>query len=92
MGTNLNASEAPMVLAPVSGATLFGLEVERRMGLRQKGNIPTGCAEIDKMVLLGGGLERGCVVGISAEEIDFGVLVSSLVSPSVVPGLSRSVG
>ncbi|KAI3327013.1 hypothetical protein HD806DRAFT_379933 [Xylariaceae sp. AK1471] len=75
MDTKSNASETPLLLAPVSGATLFGLEVERRKGLHQKGNIPTGCDEIDDTVLLGGGLERGCVVGVSAEEVDFGVLL-----------------
>lgn len=36
----------------------------------------TGCAEVDREVLLGGGFERGSVVGVSAEDVDFGVLVS----------------
>jgi len=61
---------------PVSGATLFSLEVERRHNLSQRGTMSTGCAEIDNAVLLSGGFERGCVVGVSAEEADFGLLVS----------------
>jgi hypothetical protein len=66
----------PLGLEPVSGATLFSLEVERRYDLSQRGTISTDCAEIDNAVLLNGGFERGCVVGISSEEVDFGLLVS----------------
>lgn len=64
------------LVAPVSGDVLFDLEVKRRNELGRKGNVSTGCSEVDDMVLMDGGLERGCVVGVSAEEMDFGILVS----------------
>lgn len=62
---------------PTSGATLFDLETARRRGLRHRGALKTGAAEIDEDVLLGG-FERGQVVGVSAEEGELGVLVSCL--------------
>ncbi len=65
-------------LTPVLGATLFKQEIERRKKLHGRGVMPTGCSEIDDALLLGGGFERGCVIGVSAEEVDFGVLVSFL--------------
>ncbi|KAI1125761.1 hypothetical protein F5Y10DRAFT_267748 [Nemania abortiva] len=70
----MNRGSGAPAVAPVSGATLFAREIERRKGLRQRGTLPTGCSEIDDVLLLGGGFERGCVVGVSAEEVDFGVL------------------
>ncbi|KAI2467846.1 hypothetical protein F4781DRAFT_400390 [Annulohypoxylon bovei var. microspora] len=68
-----DSSHFPL-LEPVSGATLFELETARRGGLRHRGDLKTGSAEIDEKVLLGG-FERGQVVGVSAEEAEFGVLV-----------------
>ncbi len=62
-------------LEPVRGDTLFALEVERKRRLRSRGNVLTGCPELDEYVLLGG-LQRGCVVGISAEQEEMGLLVS----------------
>ncbi|GAP93010.1 putative protein involved in assembly of cytochrome oxidase [Rosellinia necatrix] len=62
-------------LAPVSGAALFRRETERRQRLRRRGALPVGCPEVDDALLLGGGFERGCVVGVSAEGADFGVLL-----------------
>ncbi|KAI3340870.1 hypothetical protein F4824DRAFT_356022 [Ustulina deusta] len=62
-------------LTPVLGATLFKQEIERRKKLHGRGVMPTGCSEIDDALLLGGGFERGCVIGVSAEEVDFGVLL-----------------
>ncbi|KAI1823673.1 hypothetical protein F4861DRAFT_509353 [Xylaria intraflava] len=62
-------------LTPESGATLFRLEAERRKGVYRRGTIPTGCSEIDDMLLSEGGFERGCVVGISVEAVDLGVLL-----------------
>lgn len=62
-------------LQPVSGATLFEQETRRRDALAKRGRCLTGCSELDDQVLLGG-FERGCVVGISAEEDDVGLLVS----------------
>ncbi|XXH02787.1 hypothetical protein Hte_009173 [Hypoxylon texense] len=68
-------ASSPFPLAePVSGATLYELEVTRREKLRRRGRIRTGCVEIDETVLLGG-FERGSVVGVSAEDGDFGLLV-----------------
>ncbi|KAI0397721.1 hypothetical protein F5Y17DRAFT_322021 [Xylariaceae sp. FL0594] len=63
-------------LVPVSGATLYSLEVERRRNTCRRRVVSTGCAEIDNAVLLSGGFERGCVVGVSAEEVDFGLLLN----------------
>lgn len=63
------------LLEPISGATLYELESARRETLRRRGRVRTGCAEVDDAVLLGG-LERGSVVGVSAEDIEFGLLVS----------------
>lgn len=56
-------------IEPVSGATLFEEETRRRDALARRGRCLTGCRELDDQVLLGG-FERGCVVGISAEEED----------------------
>ncbi|KAI1806937.1 hypothetical protein F4811DRAFT_85682 [Daldinia bambusicola] len=73
---NANAdSRAFPLLEPMSGATLYELESKRREGLKRRGRVmKTGCAEMDDAVLLGG-LERGCVVGVSAEDVEFGLLV-----------------
>ncbi|KAI0862950.1 hypothetical protein F4860DRAFT_471065 [Xylaria cubensis] len=68
-------SETAQGLAPLSCATLFYQEIERRERLHRSGVIPTGCSEIDDVLLLGGGFESGCVVGVSAEEVDFGLLL-----------------
>ncbi|KAI0837949.1 hypothetical protein F5Y06DRAFT_58077 [Hypoxylon sp. FL0890] len=62
------------LLEPVSGATLFELESARREKVKQRGRLRTGCDEIDDKALLGG-FERGEVVGVSAEEGEFGLLV-----------------
>ncbi|RYP75194.1 hypothetical protein DL771_002519 [Monosporascus sp. 5C6A] len=71
-------------LHPVSGAALYDLEVSRRQRRRLgRGNgngngkaaLATGCAEVDDRVLLAGGFERGVVAGVSAAEVDFGVLL-----------------
>lgn len=55
-------------LDPVSGAVLFEQEARRRDLHNSCGRLlTTGCRELDTEVLCGG-FERGCVVGISAEE------------------------
>ncbi|KAI0805509.1 hypothetical protein GGR55DRAFT_280087 [Xylaria sp. FL0064] len=69
------SEETARGLVPILGTTLFRRETERRKKLHERGVIPTGCSEIDDALLLGGGFERGCVVGISAEEVDFGILL-----------------
>lgn len=63
-------------LEPVSGVILFEQETQRRDALARRGKCLTGCRELDEQVLLGG-FERGCVVGVSAEEEDVGLLVST---------------
>ncbi|KAI0544711.1 hypothetical protein F4679DRAFT_513900 [Xylaria curta] len=70
-----SSSETALGLVPLSGATLFYHEIERRKRLHRSGVIPTGCSEIDDALLLSGGFESGCVVGVSAEEVDFGLLL-----------------
>ncbi|OTA61435.1 hypothetical protein K449DRAFT_434502 [Hypoxylon sp. EC38] len=62
------------LLEPASGATLFELEAARRERLKLRGRLKVGCDEIDGKALLGG-FERGEVVGVSAEEAEFGLLV-----------------
>lgn len=59
-------------LEPISAAVLADRGVVRRDGVKSLGKCRTGCADLDNYMLLGG-LERGCVVGISAEEEDIGV-------------------
>lgn len=68
-----NASH--ITLEPVPATVVAGNETRRREDNQQLGNCRSGCAEVDNHVLLGG-LERGSVVGVSAEKEDFGVTVS----------------
>lgn len=70
----LSQASSHSPLDPVSGATLFEQERRRRDGLKERGNCLTGCRELDHEVLLGG-FERGCVVGLSAEEEEVGLLI-----------------
>ncbi|KAH0495568.1 hypothetical protein TgHK011_009110 [Trichoderma gracile] len=74
---------------PVSAAALARIEKQRRDFVRSLGPCPSGCSDLDGYVLFGG-LERGSVVGISAEEEDavgvtlgLQILISSLLSKSV---------
>lgn len=55
-------------LEPVSGKILVDQECRRRDALCSQGHLATGCGELDDGALAGGGFERGCVVGVSAEE------------------------
>lgn len=71
-------------LEPISGATLFDAEVARREQLHRRSALATGCGEIDRQVLGGRGFERGSVVGISAEHMDTGLLVSACLATSVL--------
>lgn len=61
---------------PVSGAVLLDQELLHREACSARGNILTGCGDLDGHVLVGG-LARGRVVGVSAEEESFGLLVRS---------------
>lgn len=60
------SSHAP--LEPIAGTTLLTVALACRAALASAGALATGCTELDNAVLLGGGLERGCVTGVSAEE------------------------
>lgn len=65
------SSHAP--LEPTSGITLLHAELNRRANLAPP--CATGCRELDDATLLDGGFERGCVVGISAEEDDVALVL-----------------
>lgn len=65
------SSHAP--LEPTSGITLLHAELNRRANLGPP--CATGCRELDDATLVGGGFERGCVVGISAEEDDVALVI-----------------
>jgi hypothetical protein len=61
-------------LDPIQASVLCEREAKRRDQATKLGSCRTGCPEVDERVLLGG-FERGSVVGISAEEEGFGLLV-----------------
>ncbi|KAL2161381.1 hypothetical protein VTH06DRAFT_8604 [Thermothelomyces fergusii] len=61
------AAAAAPVEPPLPASLLLDREIARREGLAARGNLATGCRELDEYVLLGG-LERGSVVGVSAED------------------------
>lgn len=65
------SSHAP--LEPISGTTLLHAELHRRAAL--PGPCATGCRELDEAALASGGFERGCVVGVSAEEDDVALVL-----------------
>lgn len=69
-----NPASSPFPLAPISASILAEQEADRRNTLRQLGPFKSGCPEIDDYILQGG-LERGSVVGLSAEEESFGLTV-----------------
>jgi hypothetical protein len=53
---------------PISASSLLHLEEKQRGRFTSKEErISTGCLEVDESVLGGGGLDRGIVLGISAE-------------------------
>lgn len=61
---------------PVPASVLADGEAARRDGLRARGPCHSGCRELDEYVLMGGGFERGSVVGVSADDSDgFGLAV-----------------
>ncbi|KAK4145749.1 uncharacterized protein C8A04DRAFT_10379 [Dichotomopilus funicola] len=61
-------------MEPLPASLLLDHEIARKEALADKGNVMTGCPELDEYVLLGG-LERGSVVGVSAEEEEMSMLV-----------------
>jgi predicted ATP-dependent serine protease len=72
----------PEPAKPILASQLLELEKKHRKRFTEQGReerISTGCGEIDE--ILGGGLERGILVGISAEGSE-GRLVGSLLNLS----------
>ena len=74
---DIPASQASshFTLEPVSCDILAENEVRRRNEARALGLVKSGCVELDEYVFVGG-LERGCVVGMSSEEEGVGLSVS----------------
>ncbi|KAG6050536.1 hypothetical protein E4U39_003812 [Claviceps sp. Clav50 group G5] len=64
---------SPTPLPPLPAHILAAREVRRRNALRERGPCRSGCGDLDTHVLRGGGFERGCVVGVSAEEEGVGM-------------------
>lgn len=62
-------------IQPLPASLLLDQELARKASLSARGNLRTGCSELDDYVLLGG-FERGSVVGVSAEEEEVALLVS----------------
>ncbi|KAG7120818.1 hypothetical protein HYQ45_014719 [Verticillium longisporum] len=78
-------------IEPVSASLLAARERCRRDALWRRGAVVTGCWEVDEGALLGG-LERGCVTGISAEDESFGMrLAFQAVARSLAEGGQRAV-
>jgi hypothetical protein len=83
MNANMDVPPRPSQAAPpshfpiaqLSASSLLDQELARKEALAGKGNLMTGCGELDGYVLLGG-FERGSVVGVSAEEEEVGLAVS----------------
>jgi hypothetical protein len=65
----------PPIEPPLPASLLLDQDLARKEALAGKGNLLTGCGELDDYVLLGG-FERGAVVGVSVEEEEVGMLVS----------------
>ncbi|KAL3301688.1 fasciclin domain family protein [Colletotrichum asianum] len=61
-------------IEPVSADVLLRRETKRRDALKKRGPVRVGCREVDEYVLMGGGLERGSVVGVSAESEQMGLM------------------
>ncbi|KAG6092829.1 hypothetical protein E4U31_007037, partial [Claviceps sp. LM219 group G6] len=64
---------SPTPLPPLPAHILAAQEVRRRNALRERGPCRSGCGDLDSHVLRVGGFERGCVVGVSAEEEGVGM-------------------
>jgi hypothetical protein len=71
----LSQESSHFPVEPLPASLLVDRELDRRERPLRKGNLMTGCGELDDYVLMGG-LERGCVVGVSAEEEEMGLSVS----------------
>ncbi|KAK2767997.1 fasciclin domain family [Colletotrichum kahawae] len=71
-------------IEPVSADVLLRRETKRRDALKKRGPVRVGCLEVDEYVLLTGGLERGSVVGISAESEQMGLMANGKISLQAV--------
>jgi hypothetical protein len=73
----MNEEEQPLEPAePMLASSLLDAEERQRRRFAGKGErLSTGCTIVDDAVLGGGGLERGIVLGISADDLE-GRLVS----------------
>lgn len=92
--TAFSQANSHFPIEPLPASLLLDQELARRKRLATKGNLLTGCRELDEYVLLGG-FERGSVVGVSAEEEEMGLLVSASTSPhvqSTVGALCMEIG
>ena len=73
--TPASPSPEPEAATPILASQLLGLEEKQRKKFSADGNaqrVKTGCEEVDE--ILGGGVERGIVVGISAEGNEGGIV------------------
>ncbi|KAK4453439.1 hypothetical protein QBC34DRAFT_477319 [Podospora aff. communis PSN243] len=67
--------QSPTVIElPLPASVLLDRELFHKATLRRRGNITSGCPELDDYTLLGG-FERGFVVGISSEDEDFALRI-----------------
>ncbi|GAB0132496.1 hypothetical protein EsDP_00000930 [Epichloe bromicola] len=81
-------------LSPLPASVLAAREVERRNAVRQLGPCRSGCGELDDHVLLSGGFERGCVLGLqvlSRELLDSPSGKALLVTPRPAAEALRSL-
>lgn len=73
------SSISRVVLEPIPATIVAENETRRRDENQRLGSCLSGCVELDEYVLLGG-LERGSVVGVSAEREEFGFTVREIYS------------
>src|SRR4051794_22760693 len=73
-----HTNPTPSIPIPIPSAlpasTLLSDELQSHHSLHAKGTFLTGCSELDSTILLGG-LSRGSVAGISAEDEDVALRV-----------------
>ncbi|KAH7362206.1 hypothetical protein B0T11DRAFT_81914 [Plectosphaerella cucumerina] len=68
-------ASSPFPLEPITASVLRRKERRRRDAIATLGHVTDGCGEIDDYVLLGG-LDRGSVVGLSAEDEAIGLRIA----------------
>ncbi|KAH6689433.1 hypothetical protein F5X68DRAFT_166893 [Plectosphaerella plurivora] len=70
-----SGDSSPFPLEPITASVLRRKEQKRRDVIAALGPIAVGCGEIDEYVLLGG-LDRGSVIGLSAEDEAVGLRIA----------------